>query len=233
MQFWPSGTQAQNVDPCWALFQCSRAVLIHTPRHYYVHHQTSGTTWVTRATRGITGSFVFQLTTCLSRKAWHHLSSFYIQLLPWSDSPLDVSLFISYRGSINEEVRVVIWFLEADVRRGILPSTCLTQTVLAHLPIGQVKHVIPEIRPSKLASMSSIRCSHAKLIEIVQCVSTRQQKPKGIPGWLETVISFYAMTLQSNCAQNDCFYCLNTFLVLEHPGGFNCACNFSGIKEGD
>lgn len=70
-------------------------------------------------------------------------------------------------------------------------------------------------------------------LRLLQCVSPRQQKPKGILAWLEKVISFYVMTLQSNCAQNNCFYCLNTFLVLEHPGGFNCACNFADINEGD
>lgn len=70
-------------------------------------------------------------------------------------------------------------------------------------------------------------------LRLLQCASPRQQKPKGILAWLEKVISFYVMTLQSNCAQNNCFYCLNTFLVLEHPGGFNCACNFADINEGD
>lgn len=70
-------------------------------------------------------------------------------------------------------------------------------------------------------------------LRLLQCLSTRQQKPTGILAWLEKVISFYVMTLQSSCAQNNWFYCLNTFLVLEHPGGFNCACNFADINEGD
>lgn len=41
-------------------------------------------------------------------------------------SYLWVCLFISYRGSINGQARVNIWLLDADVRRGILPSVCLT-----------------------------------------------------------------------------------------------------------
>lgn len=146
-----------------------------------------------------------------------------------------MSLFISYRGSINVEARVMIWLLDADVRRGILPSNCSTWTILAGSPTGQVRHVVPEMKPSQLASDGPYRksCCVTPAEVAAVCESTRQQKPKGILAFLEKVISFYVMTLQSNCAENNCFYCLNTFLVLEHPGGFNCACNFADINEGD
>lgn len=65
------------------------------------------------------------------------------------------------------------------------------------------------------------------------CVITRHQKLKRIQvDFKKSVIPFYSTTMQSNCAQNYCIYSPNTFLVLHHPGGFNCVCNFVDIKEG-
>lgn len=183
---------------------------------------------------GITSSLSSNLTIWFFRNVKQHPSSFCFQLIPWSELPLDMSLFISYTGSINGQPRVIMWLLDAGVRRGN-PTLCLSDIN----------------NPSKFPNRASETCCLRKETQpagirwtlqnvllqcpltLLQCVSTTQQKPKGILACLEKVISFYVMTQRSNCAQNNWFYCLNTFLVLEHPGGFNCACNFADINEGD